>query len=201
MTTPSPLADRPDQDPASRADRTSLSEAPLPVRLKRVSRAWGLLLVALSVLALGLRGYVLQRLHDGVLTAWQVTWLTLPLAAATAIVVYRWRTRLPTSFAGFVGIVLGTLAASVVTGLSSGQRVADSLFHYDAQCLLHDTCTTTTGNSVTLILRIMGSYLQIYGTTGFFSAIAVGIFAGYAVAVLMGKDRRTPPPVPAGESV
>src|SRR4051812_1378479 len=170
-------------------------EAALPARLKQVSRAWGLLLVALSIITLGLRGYLLQRLHDGVLTVWQVSWLTLPLVAATTILVYRWRTRQPTSFAGFVGVVLGTLLASVLTGISSGQRVADSLFHYDANCLLHDTCTDAgyTGNPVSLLLRVFGSYLQIYGATGVLSAIAVGTFMGYAFAVLAGRDRGTRP--------
>jgi hypothetical protein len=187
MTTPSPPATAPDNNP----DRAR--DAPLPARLKKVSRAWGLLLVALSILTLGLRGYLLQRLHDGVLTVWQVTWLILPLVAATMIVVYRWRTRLATSFVGLIGIVLGTLVSSVLTGISSGERVADSLFHYDADCLLHNTCTATASsdNPLSLTLRVIASYLQIYGTTGFLSAIAVGGFIGYAFAVLVGKDRGT----------
>lgn len=169
-------------------------EPALPTRLKQVSRAWGLLLVALSIITLGLRGYLLQRLHDGVLTVWQVIWLTLPLVAATTILVYRWRTRQPTSFAGFVGVVLGTLAASVLTGISSGQRVADSLFHYDANCLLHDTCTDASNTgTVSLLVRVFSSYLQIYGATGVLSAIAVGTFMGYAFAVLAGQDRGTRP--------
>jgi len=189
MTMPTP--------PADAADNTR-REAPMPARLKQVSRAWGLLLVALGIITLGLRGYLLQRLHDGVLSVGQIVWLTLPLVAATTILVYRWRARQPTSFAGFVGIVVGTLVASVLTGISSGQRVADSLFHYDANCLLHNTCTdaSDTGNPVSLVLRIFGSYLQIYGTTGVLSAIAVGAFLGYAFAVLGGKDRGTRPAGP-----
>jgi hypothetical protein len=171
---------------------------PLPAQLKRVSRAWGLLLVVLSVLTLGLRGYLLQRLHDGVLTVWQVIWLTLPLVAATTILVYRWRTRQSTSVGGFIGIVLGTLAASALTGLSSGNRVAAALFQYDADCVLHDTCTTSPGdNPAALTLRVIGSYMKIYGMSGFLSAVAVGAFMGYAFAVLSGADRgvRTADPV------
>jgi hypothetical protein len=163
-------------------------------RARQVSKAWGLLLVALSVLTLGLRGYLLERVHDGFLTVWQITWLALPLVAATTIVVYRWRARRPTSFAGFIGIVLGTLAASWLTGISSGERVVELLFHFDASCVLSGSCPTPSGdNPISLIFKVIRSYLEIYGPTGFVSALAVGGFMGYALAVLSGTDRGRSP--------
>lgn len=178
--------------PSNPAPDRRPGQAPLPARLKQVRRAWGLLLLALSILTLGLRGYLLQQLHDGFLTVWQITWLTLPLVAAIAILVYRWRTRQPTTLMGVFGIILGTLVASWLTGLSSGQRVADSLFHYDASCALRNSCETPSGNPISLTLRIIGSYYEVFGSTGFLSAIAVGAFLGYALAVLSGKDRGRP---------
>lgn len=164
-------------------------------RLRQVSRAWGLLLLVLGLITLGLRGYLLQRLHDGVLTVWQITWLTMPLVVAAAILVYRWRARQATSLPAVVGIVVATLAASWLTGLSSGERVADALYHYDANCLLHNTCAEPSGmgNPISLTIRIVGAYLQVYGTTGFLSALAIGAFLGYALAILTGRDRGASP--------
>jgi hypothetical protein len=159
------------------------------------------LLLALGVITLGVRGYILQHLRDGVLSVWQVTWLTLPLVVATAILVYRWRARQPTSLAGFIGIVLATLFASYLTGLSSGQRVAESLFHVDAHCLLATTCDSQVpSNPLYLVARTLGVYWQIYGSTGFLSAVAIGAFLGYALALGLGTDRslvRPPPSQPS----
>jgi hypothetical protein len=163
----------------------------LPARIKRVSKAWGWLLLALGVITLGLRGYVLQRLQDGVLSVGQIVWLTLPLVGAVAIMVYRARARLHTTLAGYFGILVGTLAASVVTGISSGDRVADALFHFDSSCIVSGSCgePASSGDPISLTVRVIGAYFQVYGVTGFLSAIVVGAFFGYAFAVLGGRDR------------
>lgn len=160
-------------------------------RVSRIRRAWGLLLLALALLSLGLRGYLLKQVQDTVLTVWQILWLTVPLTAAVAILAYLAFARKAISVLTVVGVVVGTLVASLFVGLSSGGRVADELFPSDAGCALRQTCGQQTGgdSAPELAIRIIGAYLKVYGVTGFLSAIAVGTFLGYAFSVLSGRSK------------
>jgi hypothetical protein len=161
-----------------------VDDASLHGRVKRVHRAWGLLLLALSLISLGVRGYLLKQLEDTVLTVWQVLWLTLPMTAAVAIFAYMAFTKKKFSFATVVATIIGTLVASWLIGLTGGEQVAQELWHVDSACAARGSCETISGGAPGLALRIVGAYFQVYGAVGFFSAVAVGVFLGYALAVL-----------------
>jgi hypothetical protein len=48
------------------------SEDSLAARIKRVRTAWGRALIVLSVLTLGIGGYIQKQVEDNILTVWQI---------------------------------------------------------------------------------------------------------------------------------
>jgi hypothetical protein len=100
--------------------------------------------------------------------------------------------------AGVFGIIAGTLVACVVTGLTSGTRVFDYLFHpeyrcaytslgYKGQLCYQSGYSAPSGN---LELAILSGYVHIYGVIGFIGSIVAGGFVGLSAAALIARAER-----------
>ncbi len=158
-------------------------------RSRSQARLWGLGVLVVGVVALFVRGFIQQRQHGGALTIWQVIWLTLPIVAAAAFLAYRFASGRGLAIGHVVGLVVGTAGTSYLTAISSGHLVSNSLFQFDASCLLQNTCTAalSTANPSSYVLKVVNNYWHVYGTTGFVSAAVVGAVIGVGLGLLMRR--------------
>lgn len=160
-------------------------------------RAWsairtsGLVILAVGLVALLVRGYLQQRQHGGALTIWQVIWLTIPIVAAAAFLVYQLAAGRGFRVGHLAGLVVGTAGTSYLTAISSGQLVSQSLFRFDPSCLLQNACAKTldTANPASYVLKVVNNYWHVYGGPGFVSAAIVGAVIGLGLGLL---GRRQP---------
>jgi hypothetical protein len=159
-------------------------------RWRSTTRLWGLVVLALGLVAVLVRGYIQQRQHGAGLTIWQVIWLTLPIVAAAAYLAYRLVSGRGLAIGQLAGLLVGTAGTSYLTGISSGQHVSDSLFRFDPTCLLQNTCTSplTTADPTSYLTKVVNNYWHVYGTAGFISAALVGAVVGLGLGML-GRRR------------
>jgi hypothetical protein len=149
-------------------------------------RIIGLVVFVLGLAALYVRGYLQQHQHFATLSIWQVIWLTLPVAAAAAFVVYQYAAGRGFAIGHLIGLVVGTAGTSYLTAISSGQQVSSSLFHFDPNCLLQNVCNSQlpTANPTTYVLKVVNNYWHVYGTSGFVSAAIIGGVIGLGLGLL-----------------
>ena len=163
----------------------------------QIKQAWKWSGVLLGVLAYGVTGYI-QHILQPYFSFWQLLWTTLPLAVAAGILVFFGMRNVTVTTAGVFGIIAGTLVACVITGLTSGTRVYDYLFHPDYRCAY--TSLGYTGRlcyesgysapSGNLELAILSGYVHIYGVAGFIGSIVAGGFVGLSAAALIARAER-----------
>jgi hypothetical protein len=157
---------------------------------RQVKRASGWLLIGVGVLTQGVFGYIQSQLQP-YFSVWQILWATLPLTAAVAICVFLAMRDVRLSLFGVVCIVIGTLFASALTGVSSGPRVIQYLYHPETRCeytsigYAHEVCFESgySAPSGNLVWAVLSGYFHIYGIIGFIRAVLVGCFVGF------GADR------------
>jgi hypothetical protein len=156
----------------------------------QVKKTWGWLLIGLGVLTQGVFGYI-QSLLQPYFSVWQILWATLPLTAAVAICVFLAMRDVNVSVFGVSCIVIATLFASALTGVTSGARVVQYLYHPENRCgytsigYTHGLCpepgySAPSGN---LVWAVLSGYVHFYGIIGFIRAVLVGCFVGF------GADR------------
>jgi hypothetical protein len=163
----------------------------------QIKQAWKWSGVILGVLLYGVTGYIQHQLQP-YFSFWQLLWATLPLAVAAGILVFLAIRNVTVTAFGFFGIIAGTLIACVITGLTSGTRVYDYLFHPEYRCAY--TSLGYTGRlcyesgysapSGNLELAILSGYVHIYGVTGFIGSIVAGGFVGLSAAALIARAER-----------
>lgn len=175
MTSPSA------EDPQRNVDQ------PIVAAGKKVQKAWGWLLLALSVVTLGVQGHLVKQFQDTVLTVWEVFWLTLPMTAAAAIFAYVLFAGRRITLQGAIAVVMGTLFAVWIVGLGSGESIVDELYRVELTCpITEGVCSVprpAAGNPIVEAGRIVVTYFQVYGPVRFLSSLLVGTFLGYSVAV------------------
>jgi hypothetical protein len=163
----------------------------------QIKQAWKWSGVILGLLTYGVTGYI-QHLLQPYFSFWQLLWTTLPLAVAAGLIVFLGIRQVRVTAAGVFGIIVGTLAASVITGLTSGTRVFDYLYHPEYRCAY--TSLGYTGQfcyqygysapSGNLELAILSGYVHIYGVAGFIGSIVAGGFVGLSAAALIARAER-----------
>lgn len=163
----------------------------------QIKQAWKWSWALLGVLAYGVTGYI-QHLLQPYFSFWQLLWTTLPLAVAAGIIVFLEIRKVRVTAAGVFGIIAGTLVACVVTGVTSGTRVFDYLYHPEYRCAYtslgytgrlcyQSGYSTPSGN---LELAILSGYVHIYGVAGFVGSIIAGGFVGLSAAALIARAER-----------
>jgi hypothetical protein len=164
----------------------------------QVKKGWGWLLLGLGVLTQGVFGYV-QSLLQPYFSVWQILWATLPLTAAGAICVFLARRNANVSGFGVICIVIGTLFASALTGVTSGPAVVQYLYHPEYRCgytsigYTHELCVESgySAPSGNLVWAVLSGYVHIYGIIGFIRAVLVGCFVGFgADRLIVGVTQR-----------
>ncbi|MGD0700972.1 MAG: hypothetical protein ABSA02_13930 [Trebonia sp.] len=163
-------------------------------KTKRVSKAWGLLGIAIAILGTGIGGYI-QHLLQPYFTVLQIVWATLPLTIAVTIYAFLVLRGVRVSLLTFSLIVVGTFIASVITGVTGGTRVYNYLFHPNYNCFSVNSSqycyesgySAPSGNPVWAILS---GYLHIYGIVGAIRSLLVGGFLGYSLAVMAEPSPR-----------
>ena len=163
----------------------------------QIKQAWKWSGGILGVLFYGVTGYIQHQLQP-YFSFWQLLWTTLPLAVAAGILVFLAIRNVTVTAFGVFGIIAGTLIACVITGLTSGTRVYDYLFHPEYRCAY--TSLGYTGRlcyqsgysapSGNLELAILSGYVHIYGVTGFIGSIVAGGFVGLSAAALIARAER-----------
>jgi hypothetical protein len=177
------MTDRP-ADAASADDKTAAASAGDDTSLRSaaadIGKAIGWWSLFTAVVTKGIFAVIQSHFQDE-FTFLQFFWLTLPLAAAVAILAYRVFAKLEISLAMIVGTVFGTLAVSVLTGVSSGSRVASAIFK-----------PQNTDGTPVLFVKILWEYVKIYSLIGVAQAIFCGVVFGYGVYRLGRVKRRIP---------
>jgi hypothetical protein len=175
-------------------------EEPLALTLwLRLKSGWGWL--SLGIAALGGSSFIQHEIQP-FLSVWQIFWVTLPLTTAVAILTVMELTGHLTLGRG-VWVIVGTCAASIVTGVTAGQRVYAYLFQAQYDCFPRNEsspqiCYATPGYphaSGNPVVSVLAAYLHLYGVAGFLSAILVGAFFGWAarnIAALPAASRARP---------
>ena len=163
-----------------------VSPAAIRTRRRPTLRIWGLIILVVGLAALLVRGYIQHRQHAGPLTIWQVIWLTIPIVAAAAFIVYQVAAGRGFRLGHLLGLVVGTAGTSYLTAISSGQFVSRSLFQFDPSCMLQNTCakTLSTANPASYVLKVVNNYWHVYGGAGFISAAVVGAVIGLGLGLL-----------------
>jgi hypothetical protein len=160
-------------------------------RVRRVAKSWALLLVVLALPSLGLPGLLRKLIDDsGVLTVLQTIWVTLPLTLAVAVIAYRLFARRSLKPFGLTLVVAAALLAIGAIGLASGRRAFTELLSPEVvPCLdANSPCLQSPDEStLALPIKVLATYWHFYGVVGFFSAIVIGIFAGWSLSVLLGR--------------
>ncbi len=184
-------------EPNATSRRGPTSEEDAEDEFDLIKKAWKWLGIALAVLAYGGLGYI-QHLLQPYFSVWQILWVTLPLALAVATLVFLAFRDIKVTAAGFFAILVGTLLASALTGLTSGTSVLDYLYHPEYRCdftslgYTHELCFQSgySAPSGNLEWAILSGYVHIYGIVGFIRSILVGGFVGFSVAALTARAER-----------
>jgi hypothetical protein len=97
-------------------------------------------------------------------------------------------------------VIIGTLFASALTGVTSGTRVVQYLYHPEYRCAYtsigytRELCFASgySAPSGNLAWAVLSGYIHIYGIVGFVRAILVGCFVGFgADRLIAGVTQRT----------
>lgn len=145
---------------------------------------WALIVVAIATKGLG--SFIQQEISPYISTL-QFIWVTLPLTVAVIIItILAIIDRITPGRLVFV--IIGTCAASILTGVTAGKKIYAYLFQAQYNCFhtfpnQPQICYNTynyshaSGNPV---ISILAAYMHIYGFVGFVSSIIAGALLGYA---------------------